>query len=89
VLAASALHRVPAAPAAPKLIEGSNVGASVLSQLVVSKVVDAMPIERVGRQWSRHGYELAPSTMHEWFGRAASELTFLSPLAQRDVLGSS
>ena len=75
-------------PATPKLIEGSNVGASVLAHLVVSKVIDATPIERVGRQWSRYGYDLAPSTMHEWFGRSAREVAFLSPLAQRDVLRS-
>lgn len=79
---------VTTAPATPKLIEGSNVGASVLSHLVVSKVVDAMPVERIGRQWSRHGYDIAPSTMHDWFGRAASELMFLSPIARGDVLGS-
>jgi transposase len=80
---------VTTAPATPKLIEGSNVGASVLAHLVVSKVIDATPIERVGKQWSRHGYDIAPSTMHDWFGRSASELMFLSPLAQRDVLGSN
>jgi len=76
------------APATPKLIEGSNVGSSVLSHLVVSKVVDATPIERVGRQWARYGYDLAPSTMHDWFGRSASEVAFLSPIARRDVVGS-
>lgn len=79
---------VTTAPATPKLIEGSNVGASVLAHLVVSKVVDATPIERVGKQWSRHGYDIAPSTMHDWFGRSASELMFLSPIAREDVLRS-
>lgn len=75
-------------PATPKLIEGSNVGASVLAHLVVSKVIDATPIERVGKQWARHGYDVAPSTMHAWFGRSASELRFLSPIARNDVLRS-
>lgn len=79
---------VTTAPATPKLIEGSNVGASVLAHLVVSKVIDATPIERVGKQWARHGYDVAPSTMHDWFGRSASELTFLSPIARTDVLRS-
>jgi len=79
---------VTTAPATPKLIEGSNVGASVLAHLVVSKVIDATPIERVGTQWSRHGYDIAPSTMHDWFGRSASEVMFLSPLAKKDVLRS-
>jgi transposase len=76
------------APATPKLIEGSNVSSSVLSHLVVSKVIDATPIERVGRQWARYGYELAPSTMHDWFGRSATEVAFLNPLARQDVVAS-
>ena len=76
---------VTTAPATPKVIEGSNVGASVLAHLIVSKVVDAIPVERVGKQWSRHGYDVAPSTMHDWFGRSASELMFLSPIAREDV----
>ena len=71
------------APATPRLIEGSNVGSCVLAHLV-SKVIDATPIERVGRQWARYGSELAPSTMHDWFGRRASEVAFLNPLARRD-----
>jgi transposase len=79
---------VTTAPATPKLIEGSNVGASVLAHLVVSKVVDATPIERTGKQWSRHGYDVAPSTMHDWFGRGARELEFLSPIARADMLRS-
>lgn len=79
---------VTTAPATPKLIEGSNVGSSVLAHLVVSKVIDATPIERVGRQWARYGYDLAPSTMHDWFGRSASEVAFLSPLARQDVVSS-
>ena len=79
---------VTTAPATPKVIEGSNVGASVLAHLIVSKVVDATPVERVGKQWSRYGYDVAPSTMHDWFGRSASELAFLSPIARGDMLRS-
>jgi hypothetical protein len=63
-------------------------GSSVLAHLVVSKVIDATPIERAGRQWARYGYDLAPSTMHDWFGRSAGEVAFLSPLAREDVLRS-
>jgi hypothetical protein len=72
----------------PKLIEGSNVSSSVLAHLVVSKVVDATPIERVGKQWARHGANIASSTMHDWFGRSAEEVAFLSPIARADVLRS-
>jgi transposase len=60
----------------------------VLAHLVVSKVVDATPIERVGKQWARHGADIASSTMHDWFGRSAEEVAFLSPIARADVLRS-
>jgi transposase len=80
---------VTTAPASPKLIEGSNVGASILAHLVVAKVIDATPIERVGKQWARHGYDVASSTMHDWFGRSASEVKFLGPIAQDELLRSS
>jgi len=56
------------AQATPKLIEGSNVSASMLAHLVVSKVVDAVPIERVGKQLARHGADFAASTLNEWYG---------------------
>jgi len=76
-------------PASPKLIEGSNVGSSVLAHLVVSKVIDSTPVERVGKQWARHGYEVAPSTMHDWFGRSGEETLFLSTIARTDLLQSA
>lgn len=76
------------APGTPKPIEGSNVSSSVLAHLVVSKVIDATPIERVGKQWARHGAEISPSTMHDWFGRSAEEAAFPSPIARADVLRS-
>lgn len=72
----------------PKLIDGSNVSSSVLAHLAVSKVIDATPIERVGRQWARYGFDVASSTMHDWFGRAAEETKVLSPVARRDVFSS-
>lgn len=84
----SCANGVVMAAATPKLIEGSNVSSSVLAHLVVSKVVDATPIERVGKQWARHGAEIASSTLHDWFGRSAEEVGFLSPIARADVLRS-
>lgn len=76
------------AKATPKLIAGSNVASSLLSHLVVSKVVDAVPIERVGKQLSRHGADFASSTLHEWFGRCAEEVDFIKPLAKASLLRS-
>lgn len=72
----------------PKLIEGSNVSSSLLSHLVVSKVVDAVPIERVGKQLSRHGADFASSTLNQWYGRCGEEVAFLQPLAHQELLRS-
>ena len=72
----------------PKLIEGSNVSSSLLAHLVVSKVVDTVPIERVGKQLSRHGADFASSTLNEWYGRCGDEVAFLQPLARQELLRS-
>jgi hypothetical protein len=69
----------------PKLIEGSNVSSSLLAHLVVSKVVDAVPIERVGRQLARHGADFASSTLNEWYGRCGEEALFLQPIARQEL----
>jgi len=76
------------APATPKLIEGSNVSSSMLAHLVVSKVVDTTPIERVGKQLARHGAEIAPSTLHDWFGRSGQEAMVMQPVAHQQLLRS-
>jgi len=70
----------------PKLIEGSNASSSLLAHLVVSKVVDTTPIERVGKQLSRHGADIASSTLHDWFGRSGQEVEVLQPVAHQQLL---
>jgi transposase len=72
----------------PKLIEGSNASSSMLAHLVVSKVIDAMPIERVGKQLARHGASFATSTLLDWYGRSAEETMFLKPIARAELLRS-
>lgn len=72
----------------PKLIEGSNVSSSMYAHLVVSKVLDAVPIERVGKQLARHGADIASSTLNDWYGRCGEAVTFLQPIAHRSLLGS-
>jgi transposase len=72
----------------PKLIEGSNVSSSMLAHLVVSKVVDAVPIERVGKQLARHGADFATSTLNDWFGRCGDEVLCLQPVAHQELLRS-
>jgi transposase len=72
----------------PKLIDGSNVSSSMCAHLVVSKVVDAVPVERVGKQLARHGADIASSTLNDWYGRCGEEVAFLQPIAHRTLLGS-
>lgn len=72
----------------PKLIEGSNVSSSLLAHLVVSKVVDAVPIERVGKQLARHGADIASSTLNDWYNRCGEEVLFLQTPIHRELLQS-
>jgi transposase len=73
----------------PKLIPGSPVSSSVLSHLTVSKVVDATPIERTAKQWSRHGAEIATQRLYDWYARGADEVAFTHPIAHRELLSCS
>ena len=61
----------------PKPIPGSMASASLLAFIVVAKVLDGLPIERVAKQLRRHGVDLATSTLNDWFGRVADMLTLL------------
>jgi hypothetical protein len=72
----------------PKLIDGSNVSSSVLAHLVVSKVIDAIPIERVGKQFARHGADIASSTLNDWYNRCGEEVLFLQAHLHRELLQS-
>ena len=79
----SAPAKLPAKP-----IAGSMASASMLAFLVVGKIVDGMPIERLARQLRRHGVDLATSTLNDWFGYAAELLTFLHSLLRAELLQS-
>lgn len=72
----------------PKLIAGSNVSSSLLAHLVVSKVVDAVPIERVGKQLARHGADFASSTLNDWYNRCGDEVVFLQSTVHQELLRS-
>ncbi len=71
-----------------KLIDGSNVSSSVLAHLVVSKVIDAIPIERIGRQFARHRGNIASSTLNDWYNRCGEEVLFLQAHVHRELLQS-
>jgi len=79
---------VVSAKGTPKLIEGSNVSSSMCAHLVVSKVLDALPIERVGKQLARHGADIASSTLNDWYNRCGDEVVFLQQIAHQTLLSS-
>lgn len=72
-----------------KLIPGSPVSSSVLAHLTVSRVVDAMPIERTAKQWARHGAEIATQRLYDWNARATDEVAFTHKIAHRELLTCS
>lgn len=73
------------APATPKLVEGSMASSSMLAHLVVSKVVDCVPIERVGKQLARHKADISPSTLYDWFAQAGREVETLQAYIHREL----
>jgi transposase len=76
----------PTLPAKP--IPGSMASASMLAFLIVGKILDGLPIERIARRLRRHGVDLATSTLNDWFGHAAQMLTFLHRLLRAELLQS-
>jgi len=70
----------------PTLIPDSLASSSLLSHIVVSKTIDVLPIERVGRQLARHDIEIASARLYDWWGRAADELTPLQREALKRLL---
>jgi transposase len=64
----------------PQPIEKSTASASVLAQVIVSKVADHLPVHRQVKMFRRFGVELADQTLCGWM-RQSAEL--LAPLYER------
>lgn len=64
----------------PQPIEKSTAGASLLAQVIVSKVADHLPVHRQAKILKRFGVEIADQTMCGWM-RQSAEL--LDPLYGR------
>ena len=62
--ACSCTVKTAAKPALP--IEKSTAGASLLAQVIVSKVVDHLPVHRQAKMLRRFGVEIADQTMCGW-----------------------
>jgi transposase len=76
------------AQATPKLVEKSLASSSLLAHLVVSKVIDSTPVERIGKQLARHGADIAPSTLYDWFGQAGTQVACLQPHIRKQLCTS-
>ncbi len=63
------------APARPHLIEGGLPTEATIAQVVVAKYADHLPLYRQAQIYSRQGIDLDRSTLADWVGRAAFELT--------------
>lgn len=64
----------------PQPIAKSSAGASLLAQVVVSKIADHLPLHRQGKIFSRLGVDIPDQTMGGWL-RQSAEL--LAPLYER------
>jgi transposase len=73
-------------PAQP--IEKSTASASVLAQVIVSKVADHLPVHRQAKMFRRLGIELTDQTLCGWLRQSAELLEPLYERLKRFVLAS-
>ena len=72
----------------PQPIEKSTAGASLLAQVIVSKLADHLPLHRQAKMFRRHGIEIAEQTMCGWMAQCAELLQPLYERLKRHVLAS-
>ena len=76
------------APPPPAPIEKGLAGPGLLSQVIMSKYGDHLPLHRLERIMARAGLAISRSTMCEWCMRMADVLAPLAALMKSRVLGS-
>src|SRR5204863_9555670 len=64
----------------PQPIEKSVAGASLLAQVIVSKIADHLPVHRQAKIFSRFGVEIPDQTLGGWMRQSAQ---LLDPLYVR------
>ena len=74
------------APPAPSMVPKGMVGPSLLSQVVASKFVDAVPFYRQVKILERHGITLGRSTLCGWVLEAAGRAEVLKTLLWEKLL---
>lgn len=72
----------------PQPIEKSVAGASLLAQVIVSKIADHLPVHRQGKIFRRFGVAIADQTMCGWMRQSAELLEPLYLRAKHFVLSS-
>ena len=72
----------------PQPIEKSAAGASLLAQVIVSKVADHLPVHRQAKMLRRFGVEIADQTMCGWMRQCAELLDPLYGRLKEFVLSS-
>lgn len=72
----------------PQPIEKSSASASILAQVIVSKLADHLPLHRQAKMFRRHGIEIAEQTMCGWMAQSAELLEPLYERLKRHVLAS-
>jgi transposase len=77
---------VTTAPTTPPPIEGARPGPGMLAQIVTSKNSDAVPLERQSKILARGGARIAPSTLGDWYAKAADVVEPLHRALRDDTL---
>ncbi len=73
-----------ALPAA--IIDKGQAGPGLLTQVVIAKVLDLLPLQRQQKIYAREGIQLPVSTLADWFGQTAAVLSPLAAALKRDLL---
>jgi transposase len=72
----------------PLPIAKSTAGASLLAQVIVSKMADHLPLHRQAKIFRRHGVEIADQTMCGWMAQSAALIEPLYGRLKKFVLAS-
>ncbi len=80
---------VATAPAVARPLAQSLPTATLLAFIVISKVVDHLPLERLSGILQRWGARVAPSTLGDWYHRAAKQLAPIAEHLGKQILAST
>jgi len=72
----------------PQPIEKSTAGASLLAQVIVSKLADHLPLHRQEQIFERHGVNISRKSMCGWMAQCADLLNPLYVAAKEVLFGS-